>query len=100
MSSFLTLKEVTVKEKAVETKLSGAETAEQALALLKKHYDSATVVQMLNRGEYDVIYRKSRQVVTSAQRKTMKVRLDELEKAYVRGGGDLSKLEAQIKSKS
>jgi hypothetical protein len=86
-----------MKEKAVETKLTGAETAEQALALLKKNYDSATVVQMLNRGEYDVIYRKSRQVVTSEQRKTMKARLDALEKAYVKGGGDLSKLESQLK---
>jgi hypothetical protein len=86
------LKEVTVKEKAVETKLTGAETAEAALAVLKKNYDSATVVQMLNRGEYDVLYRKGRQTVTTEQRKQMKVRLDALEKAYVRGGGDLSKL--------
>lgn len=86
-----------MKEKAVETVLTGAETAEAALAILKKKYDSATVVQMLNRGEYDVLYRKGRQVVTSAQRKQMKLRLDALEKAYIRGGGDMSKLEKELK---
>jgi hypothetical protein len=86
-----------MKEKAVDTKLSGAETAEQALAVLKKHYDSATVVQMLNRGEYDVIYRKSRQVTTSAQRKTMKLRLDLLEKEFIRGGGKMEDIEKKIK---
>lgn len=86
-----------MKEKAVETKLTGAETADSALALLKKNYDSATVVQMLNRGEYDVLYRKGRQTVTTEQRKTMKKRLDLLEKEFIRGGGSLADLEKKIK---
>jgi hypothetical protein len=85
------------KEKAVDTKLTGAETAEAALTVLKKHYDSATVVQMLNRGEYDVLYRKGRQEVTSEQRKTMKKRLDLLEKEFIRGGGKMEDLEKKIK---
>jgi hypothetical protein len=87
------------KEKAVDTKLSGAETAEAALAVLKKHYDSATVVQMLNRGEYDVLYRKGRQETTTVQRKMMKLRLDELEKAFIRGGGKMEDIEKKIQSK-
>jgi hypothetical protein len=86
-----------MKEKAVETVLTGAETADAALKTLQKHYDSATVIQMLNRGEYDVLYRKGRQTVTTEQRKKMKLRLDALEKAYIRSGGDLSKLEKEIK---
>jgi hypothetical protein len=85
------------KEKAVETKLTGAETAEQALVVLKKHYDSSTVIRMLNRGEYDVLYRSERQEVTSEQRKAAKRRLDALEKLYIKNGGSLADLEKQIK---
>jgi hypothetical protein len=86
-----------MKEKAVDTKLSGAETADQALALLKKHYDHATVVRMLNRGEYDVLYRAERNETTSEQRKAQKRRLDMLEKEFIARGGKIEDLDKKLK---
>ena len=67
------------KSDAVETKLTGSETVDQAIAKLKASYDHSTVVSMLNRGEYDVLYRQSRREVTSEQRKAQKVRMTFLE---------------------
>jgi hypothetical protein len=85
------------KSEAVETKLTGAETIEQAVAVLKKHYDNSTVISMLNRGEYDVLYRQGRREVTSEQRKAQKRRLDLLEKEFVARGGKLEELNAKLK---
>jgi hypothetical protein len=86
-----------MKEKAVTTVLTGAETADQALTIMKKHYDHATVVQMLGRGEYDVLYRRERNETTSEQRKMQKKRLDMLEKEFIKQGGRLEDLDKKLK---
>jgi len=84
-------------EKAVPVKLTGNETIEQAIALLTKSYSTQKTLQMLNRGEYDVLYRDSRNEGASERRAFEKKRIDALEKEFVKRGGNLAEIEARLK---
>lgn len=87
------------ESKAVDTKLTGSENAETALQILVKSYGHSTAVQMLNRGEYDVLYRAGRRELTSEQRKQQKARMDAMERELVKRGVNIAELTASLKAK-
>lgn len=83
--------------KATPTTLDGVNDAKKGLEMLVKKYGEATAVQMLQRGEYDVLYRAGRRDVVSAQRKEQKARLDRLETELARRDKMIEELNAKLK---
>jgi len=87
------------KSDTVDTVLTGAETADEAFKALMAKYDRSTVVSMLNRGEYDVLYRQDRREVTSEKRKSDRVKMRLLEEELrKKDPALLDKLDQQVKA--
>lgn len=87
------------KSDIVTTVLTGAETIEKGVEILVKKYGKDTAMSMLERGEYDVLYRQSRREVTSERRKEQKARMDRLEVELAKRDRMMQELQAKLDAK-